>query len=83
VMNYAILLERIDDPQFPKGFYYAHLPSLGLTTHGPGVDGAREAARDLLNLWIAEKKSAGEAVPAAGEFFFSTVELSDDALQSA
>ncbi len=82
-MNYAILLERIDDPTFPKGYYYAHIPSLGLTTHGLGVDGAREAARDLLNLWIAERKSNGEIVPAPGEFFFSTVELSEDALQSA
>ena len=82
-MNYAILLERIDDRSFPRGYYYAHIPSLGLTTHGLGVDGAREAARDLLNLWIAEKKSIGEAVPAPAEFFFSTVELSDNALQSA
>ena len=82
-MNYAILLERIQDPDFPPGYFYAHIPSLGLTTHGPGVDGAREAARDLLNLWIAEKKSNGEAIPSPGEFFFSTVELSEDALQSA
>ena len=82
-MNYAVLLERIDDQSFPSGYYYAHIPSLGLTTHGLGVDGAREAARDLLNLWIAEKKANGETVPAPGEFFFSTVELSDNALQSA
>ena len=82
-MNYAVLLERIDDVSYPKGYYYAHIPSLGLTTHGLGVDGAREAARDLLNLWIAEKKSSGEVIAAPGEFFFSTVELSDNALQSA
>lgn len=82
-MNYAVHLERIDDQAFPKGYYYAHVPSLGLTTHGLGVDGAREAARDLLNLWIAEKRSKGEPVPSPGEFFFSTVELSEDAIQSA
>ncbi len=82
-MNYAILLERIDDQSFPSGYYYAHITSLGLTTHGLGVDGTREAARDLLNLWIAEKKANGEVVPAPGEFFFSTVELSDNARQSA
>lgn len=81
-MNYGILLERIDDPAFASGYYYAHIPSLGLTTHGLGLDGAREAARDLLNLWIAEKKSKGEPVPSPGEFFLSTVELSEDALQS-
>ena len=82
-MNYAIPLERIDDQSYPKGYYYAHIPSLGLTTHGLGVDGAREAARDLLNVWIAEKKSKGEVVPSPGEFYFSTVELSGNALQSA
>ena len=79
-MNYGILLERIDDLAFPKGYYYAHLPSLGLTTHGLGVDGAREAASDLLNLWIAEKRSKGESIPSQGEFFFSTVELSENAV---
>lgn len=82
-MTYAILLERIEDQSFPSGYYYAHIPSLGLTTHGLGVDGAREAARDLLNLWISEKKSSGEDLPSPGEFFFSTIELADDALQSA
>jgi predicted RNase H-like HicB family nuclease len=82
-MNYAILLERIDDRSFPEGYYYAHIPSLGLTTHGLGVEGAREAAKDLLKLWIAEKKASGEVVPAPGEFLFATVELSQDALQSA
>jgi predicted RNase H-like HicB family nuclease len=82
-MNYAILLERIEDQTFPKGYYYAHIPTLGLTTHGLGIDGAREAASDLLNLWVAEKKSSGEIVPAPAEFFFSTVELSGDAVQSA
>jgi predicted RNase H-like HicB family nuclease len=81
-MNYGILLERIDDPAFRSGYYYAHIPSLGLTTHGLGVDGARAAARDLLSLWIGERKSNGEPVPAPGEFFFSTVELSEDALRS-
>lgn len=80
-MNYGILLERIEDRAFPSGYYYAHIPSLGLTTHGRGVDGAREAARDLLNLWIGEKRANGEPIPAPGEFFFSTVELKEDALQ--
>jgi predicted RNase H-like HicB family nuclease len=82
-MNYAILLERIEDQTFPKGYYYAHIPTLGLTTHGLGIDGAREAASDLLNLWVAEKKSSDEIVPAPAEYFFSNVELSGDAVQSA
>ncbi len=82
-MNYGILFERIDDADFPPGHYYAHVPSLGLTTHGLGVEGAREAARDLLQQWIAEKRASHEPVPAPREFFYSTLDFPDDALQSA
>ncbi len=82
-MNYGILFERIEEAGFPVGYYYAHIPSLGLTTHGLGVEGAREAARDLLRQWIAEKRANREPVPAPGELFFSTLELPDDALQGA
>jgi len=82
-MHFGILYERVEGEQFPPGYYYAHIPSLGLTTHGLGLQGARQAAGDLLSLWIAEKRAHGEPVPAAGEFFFSTLELSEDALQSA
>ena len=82
-MHYGILFERIEEAGFPAGYYYAHIPSLGLTTHGLGVEGAREAARDLLRQWIAEKRANGESVPTPGELFFSTLEFSDDALQGA
>ena len=82
-MNYGILFERIVEPGFPSGHYYAHIPSLGLTTHGAGIEGARAAARELLAQWIAEKRANHEAVPAPGETFFSTLELGEDALQSA
>ncbi len=82
-MNYGIVFERIEEPSFPRDYYYAHIPSLGLTTHGQGLEGARSAARDLLREWIAEKRANHEAVPTPGEFFFSTLELSEDALQGA
>ena len=82
-MNYGILFERIDEESFSPGHFYAHIPSLGLTTHGLGVEGAREAARDLLQQWIAEKRANHESIPKSAEFFFSTLELSDDAVQSA
>jgi predicted RNase H-like HicB family nuclease len=82
-MTYAILLERVEDEGFPPGYYYAHIPSLGLTTHGLGIAGARQAAGDLLQQWIAEKRAHHEPVPSASEFFFSTVEVPDNALQSA
>ena len=82
-MNLGVLFERIEDRDFPPGHYYAHIPSLGLTTHGLGIEGAREAARDLSRLWIAEKRSNQESVPGTGELFYSTLELSEDALQGA
>jgi len=81
-MNYAIVLERIEDEEFPPGYYYAHIPSLGLTTHGLGIGGARQAAGELLQQWVAEKRAHHESVPPPSEFFFSTVEVPDDALQS-
>jgi len=82
-MNFGVLFEKVTDNDFPSGYYYAHIPSLGLTTQGPGVEGAREAAADLLRLWIAEKHANGEKVTASAETLFSTIEVPDDALQSA
>ena len=82
-MNFGILLEKVTDKDFPPGYYYAHVPSLGLTTHGEGVEGARQAAADLLQLWIAEKHANGESIPQTGDTLFSTLELPDHALQSA
>jgi hypothetical protein len=55
-MKYGILFERIEEAGFPAGYYYAHVPALGLTTHGLAVEGAREAARDLLRQWLAEER---------------------------
>jgi predicted RNase H-like HicB family nuclease len=82
-VNYGILFEQVKDSDFPDGYWYAHVPSLGLTTHGLGIEGARTAALDLLSLWISEKTSNNEKVPEPGEFFFSTVAIPDDAIQSA
>ncbi|MBA4147000.1 MAG: type II toxin-antitoxin system HicB family antitoxin [Verrucomicrobia bacterium] len=82
-MNIGVLFEKVEDPGFPPGFYYAHVPSLGLTTQGEGIDNARKAAIDLVQLWIAEKKASGEPIPSGSEILFSTLEIPDDALQSA
>lgn len=59
-MKFGIVFEQIDDSHLPSGYYYAHVPSLGLTTHGPGIEGAKIAAMDLIKLWIAEKVSKEE-----------------------
>jgi predicted RNase H-like HicB family nuclease len=61
-MNFGILFERIMEKDFPPGYFYAHVPSLGLTTHGLGIEGARAAAADLVKLWLAEKKANSEPI---------------------
>jgi predicted RNase H-like HicB family nuclease len=80
--SYGVLFEKLTEAGFPPGYYYAHVPALALTTNGLGIEGAREAALDLVQLWIAEKKTNGEPVPPASECFFSTLEIPDHALQS-
>ncbi len=82
-MNFGILFERVQDKDFPSGYFYAHIPSLGLTTHGLGLEGARQAALDLARVWLAEKKAHGELLPAPSEILFSTLDVPCDALQSS
>jgi predicted RNase H-like HicB family nuclease len=82
-MTYGILVEKAESAELPPDYYYAHVPALGLTTHGEGIEGARAAAEDLVKLWVAEKKAAGETINLPTEFFFSTVEISEDALQGS
>lgn len=55
-MSYLLIFEQILDASWPDDYYYAHIPALGLSTHGSGIEGARAAANDLLQLWLAEKK---------------------------
>lgn len=54
-MSFKVVFEQIQDTGFPLGYFYAHVPSLGLTTHGLGIEGAKNAVIDLLRLWLAEK----------------------------
>ncbi len=74
-MRYAVLLERLPDEEGMPGYFYAHVPSLGLTTHGPGMEGALEAARDLVSLWIEEKRAHGESIASQSEAILATVEV--------
>lgn len=76
-MTYGILFEKVAQPDFPDGYYYAHVPVLGLTTHGLGSEGAREAAIDLIKLWVAEKKANGEMVSPPSEVLYTTVDVAD------
>ena len=56
-MKFSVIIEKIDDNELEEGLYYAYIPSLGLTTHGYGIEGAKDAAKDLAELWIAENQS--------------------------
>ena len=81
-MTYSILIEKITDGSLSDDFYYAHVPALDLTTHGKGIVGAKNAAVDLINLWIEEKKSNNENVPIETEAYFSKVEINDAILSA-
>jgi predicted RNase H-like HicB family nuclease len=76
-ITYSIVFERIEDDSLPPGYYYAHIPSLNLTTHGKGLEGARAAALDLLRLWVEEKRENNETLPVEIETYFSKVTLED------
>lgn len=62
-MRYSLLIEPVHEAGFPTGYYYAHVPAFDLTTHGEGIEGARAAAKDLILLWVEEKRACGEPVP--------------------
>jgi predicted RNase H-like HicB family nuclease len=76
-MNYSIVYDRIDDRSLPPGCFYARIPTLDLTTHGEGIEGAKAAALDLLKLWVAEKTANGESLPVEHEGYFSKLEIAD------
>lgn len=65
-MTFSVVYERVTDPNFPSGYYYAHIPTLDLATHGPGIEGAPEAATDLVHLWTEEKMANGEPIQMEG-----------------
>jgi len=74
-MRYSVFLEPVGEEQNLPGFYYAYVPSLGLTTHGNGVEGAMTAVRDLIHLWVEEKREAGEIPAPERESLLATVEV--------
>jgi predicted RNase H-like HicB family nuclease len=74
-MRYAVMLERLPVEEGMPGYYYAHVPSLCLTTHGLGMEGALDAARDLVTLWNEEKRAHGESILPQSEAILATVEV--------
>ena len=81
-MQYSVLIEAVTDPGFPPGYYYAHIPSLDLTTHGLGIEGAKAAAKDLIELWIEEKIAHGEAVMPEVDSYVARIEIADAVLRA-
>ena len=82
-MRFSVVYEAVPETGFPPGYYYAHIPSLGLTAHGEGIRGAPAAAADLLRLWLAEQQANGERIPTSSDTLFGTFEISEDAPRSA
>jgi predicted RNase H-like HicB family nuclease len=80
VMRYSVLLEPINEPEF-QGYYYAHIPTLDLTTHGQGIEGAIAAAQELIEAWVEEKRSRGESVPVETKSLVTQVEIPDAVLR--
>jgi predicted RNase H-like HicB family nuclease len=79
-MRYSVLLEPVNEPEF-HGYYYAHIPTLDLTTHGQGIEGALAAAQELIEAWIAEKRARGEAIPVETKSLIAQVEVPDALLR--
>jgi len=75
--RYSVLFEEIHEEGFPSGWYYAIVPTLNLTTHGEGLEGARKAVTELLQVWIAEKRANGEDVPREPAVFFTQIDIPD------
>ena len=74
-MRYNVIVEPVEAAEHMPGCFYAHVPSLDITTHGNGVEGALAAARDLIHLWVNEKRAAGESLAPAGESLLTSVEV--------
>jgi predicted RNase H-like HicB family nuclease len=79
MMRYSVLLEPINEPEF-QGYYYAHIPTLDLTTQGMGIEGALGAAQELVEVWVQEKRSHGESVPVETKSLIAQVEIPDAVL---
>ena len=78
-MRYSVLLEPVGELGF-EGYYYAHVPTLDLTTHGLGVEGALDAARELVALWVAEKRARGDTIPTETQSLVGHIEIADAVL---
>lgn len=70
------LVEAVNEVGF-EGYYSAHVPSLDLTTHGRGIEGALQAGRELVGGWVAEKQAHGETIPRERHSVIAQIEVAD------
>ena len=78
-MRLSVVLNPVREPEF-EGYYDAHIPTLDLTTHGKGIEGALAAAQELSEAWVAEKQVHDEAVPVEDGALTAYVEVADAVL---
>lgn len=79
-VRFSVLMQPVNEPDF-EGYYYAHIPSLDLTTHGLGIEGALKAAQELAEAWLAEKRAHGEAIPTERNPVIAQIEVADALLR--
>ncbi len=79
-MRYSVLIESVNETGF-EGYYYAHVPTLDLTTHGQGIEGALRAAKELVEAWVAEKRAHGETIPTERQSVIAHIEVADAILR--
>jgi len=73
-MQIPVLYKKIIEEGF-EGQYYAYIPTLGLTTQGIGIDGAKAAALDLVRLWIDDQAESDKLIRQNSEVLFSNLEV--------
>jgi predicted RNase H-like HicB family nuclease len=79
-VRYSVLIAAVNEAGF-EGYDYAHVPSLDLTTHGLGIEGAPPAAQELVEAWVAEKRAHGEAIPTERHSVIAQSEVGDAILR--
>ncbi|MHB1687477.1 MAG: hypothetical protein ACYCVH_08890 [Ignavibacteriaceae bacterium] len=55
-MTYTIIYEKVSDASFPKGYFYAHIPSLDLTTHGLEIEVQKKPLKNCLEFRLKKKE---------------------------
>ena len=79
-VGYSVLIETVSETGV-EGYYYAHVPALDLTTHGQGIEGALQAAKELVEAWVTEKQAHGETVPIERHSVIAHIEVAEALLR--